>query len=269
MKRETWKQIGIMLLMIAVGALLALLFMPTGQACTELPPSTQFVEYTDTTYWAVDAETRELAGMLRPCEDVPTLPVQDVHGRIRGFLPGGFSIRVAARLKVFSAGGLLLGMTAKDDTVIRIRPELLPVVQEIVWREIGEGTMVCGGSVSTCILHMGADSTITERLATQYAGAVSVGFVYFNVDITAGDYVEIVVCDWDGDGSLDLCLMTGSAPEPVKTPEPEPEVSEPDKPACERQEPAAAKPASQECWKLEIEFNFHVLLQHCKKIFGT
>ena len=274
MKQENRTNLGILLLCILIGTLLLLgggLLIPHGYACVEQAPA--YETYTDTTWWAVDAETRELCGMLRPCEQVVTLPVQSTGIRVRGFLENGCCIRVAARLKVLSAGGQLLGLTALDNTAVRIRQDMLAVVQEIVWREIGEGTLVCGGSVSTCILHMAADSTITERLATQYSGAVSVGFVYFNVDITAGDYVEIVVCDWDGDGTLDLCLMTGSAPEPVKEPEPDIPESKADTGESERKETkaneSAAKPASQECWKLEIEFNFHVLLQHCKKIFET
>lgn len=272
MKPENRHNWGALLLCLLVCALLVFagLLIPKGYACEE--QATGYETYTDTTWWAVESETRELCGMLRPCEQVATLPAQSTGVRVRGFLEDGGCIRVAARLRVISAGGQLLGLTALNNTAVRIRQDMLSAVQEIVWREIGEGTEVCGGSVSTCILHLMEDSAVSERLATTYSGFVSVGYVLFNVDISRTDLVEIVICDWDGDGLPDLCLRTGSAPEPVKEPEPDIPESKADTGESERKETkaneSAAKPASQECWKLELHWSFDLLLQRCKKVFG-
>ena len=272
MNREIYDRIAACVLVVLVFGLVIWALCSPALACPENEPGI----YTDCTVWAVDAETRELCGTFSPDEQVAVLPIQNAGNRVRGFLEGGYVIRVAARVRVLCAGDVLLGLTKCNNTRIEIDGEYLPIVSEIVWRTLGDKTEICGGSISGCMIDF-RDGTATERLYTKYTGYVVVGRVYFNTDIAENDWLLIAVGDWNGDGLLDLGLVAGSAPEPVK---------EPEKPAdesgrketkgnesgesgnCSINSNSSETVKLQDCWTFEITWSFDLLLKHCKKVFG-
>lgn len=263
MKREIYDRIAACVLVVLVVGLALWALCATSYACPETEPGI----YTDCTVWTVDTETRELCGTFSPDEAVKVLPIQNAGNRVRGFLEGGFVIRVAARVRVLCAGEKLLGLNTLNNTRIEIDGAYLPIVSEIVWRTLGDEVEVCGGSISGCLIDF-RDGTASERLYTKYTGYVVVGRAYYNTDMADADWLLVAVGDWDGDGLLDLGLVAGSAPEPVKEPEPakEPETSE--SANCSEKPNSSEAVKQQDCWTFEINWSFDLLLKHCRKVFG-
>lgn len=269
--------------------LMILLVPACSLACDEIPEaavSGAYTEFYDLSFWARVDEFHEVAGLLRPDEDVPTLPVQHAADCVmRGFLPNGI-IRVAAQIRVLAAGETLFGLAQLTNTGIGIRTEYVPLAEDIIHRELGEETPLCGGSVSLCLL-AAYNQTVAERIFPSYVDHIIIGYAYFNGK--RDDLAAIAMGDWDGDGQLDLGLTAGWTDEPEapetqdetpqeeeKQPEdekkPEQEDEKRPEPETPKKENTAQKcdegvKSQKTCWKIELDF--HLLIQRCQQLlFG-
>lgn len=289
-------------LLLAVGILTLALAPVTGWACpeteTRIAERAEYVEFDGVTWWARVDEFHEVAGKLFPEEKADPLPVQTAADSImRGFLPNGI-IRVTAKIHLMTVGDQMFGLTKLENAVIGIKKEYLPWVEMVVHCVFGEDAPVCGETISLCLL-WAEDGYTAEQIFPSYVDHIIIGYAYFNGK--REDMTNIGFGYWDGDGNPDLGLTAGFTDEPEAVPEPEPEPQqepEPEKQPEQEKESEqekindntkqtektdnscgssqgndsgknceSAKPAEQNCYKLQLNLNLDFLFQWCHKIF--
>jgi len=235
---------------------LALVTVVTGAlACEALLPRDEgtgaraagcvaFETFTGCSGWAVEKDSRELAGIKCPEEQLEIR--KGLGGKsayIRGNAQGGL-IRAKCVIRVDVVAGMAAGMTELDSVEFRIPAQYLGFVSEIVERRIG--TELSAASIAAATLWRRGD-TVAHIFWPDEAVTVAVGEVYFN----RHEFMTVLWAgDFDGDGQAELGFRFGvpyptitRVPEATATQEPTPEpTAEPTKkPGTVTKAPAATK----------------------------
>lgn len=223
---------------------LVFVMLPVWAMACEMVPEESAGMYTGCAGWAVVGWCNEVAGIKAPSEMVDVLPVQRVSGDyIRGFAKGGL-IRVKAAVTLFRGPDGWIGLH-KVQTAIRIAPDMLGLVSEIVERRVGTEPTVASIIAATM---WRAGDTVSHMFFCEGSGIIQVGTVTVH-----GESTLLWAGDFDGDGTLELGFTFGVL-EQAKKPEPE---KEPEK------KPAPVKTCQQKKTCFEVRVDLSVVFKGC------
>lgn len=176
--------------------------------------------YAGSAWWALTAWHR-VPGKVHPNEDVDALPANPPESAwIGGCVDNGL-VREHSVMEVITIGGAVYGLSCVQIS-IQIREEYISLVESIVRERLDVEEITANAIIAATMWWQ--ENTVCHIFFLPGAPRMNVG------TITAGKAaIDLYAGDWDGNGTLELGFVTGSAPaatpEPVATPEPEPEAA--------------------------------------------